>query len=682
MHINRRTLSAPLCALLLFAGNAYLCHDLFHAEFTNHMESIEGSYMSISRWAMNHWNDLSWFPVWFDGMPFHQVYQPGFHFAVASIGTLFGWTTQHAYHFFTAMEYCLGPVTLFLLCYFATRRLGYSVATGVIYSLLSASSLVSPAIRHDTSNLVLARRFLVLVHYGEGPHTTALMMLPLALLAVHYAATERRRWAILIAPVALAALALTNWPGTTGFCLAMTAYLVSRLGATPTVHWPTLFGVAVLAYMIACPWIPPSIIYLARRNAAQSDAFTFGAPKVLGLLGLLAAVLFLHLLLRWGKINEPWLEFFLGFSLITGVIAIGHVWFGWHILPQPGRFHLEFEMPCAAILGWLGNWVYERSARAVRIGIVIILIVACFYAGKQFRRYARGQTTAIDVTTTIEYQMARWFDEHMEHRRVFAPGNVSLWMGMFTETPEMAGCCDQGIPVQQHRIADYTIYTDMNDGPNGPDMSLLWLKAYGVDAIGISGPNSTECFKPFLHPYRFEGVLPVLWRDGDNAVYSVGRRSQSLAHVVVRDDIVAQLPENRLAPQPLLKYVNAIEAENSPWASFRWLSLHQARIRADVPPGRIVSLQISYDPGWRVTVAGKTRQTSPDGLGLMIIDPRCTGDCTIDLDWDGGAEGRWMPILQLSGCLLLLAWIVLARRQQTNIRRKEETALPPGPLSQ
>jgi hypothetical protein len=38
-----------------------------------------------------------------------------------------------------------------------------------------------------------------------------------------------------------------------------------------------------------------------------------------------------------------------------------------------------------------------------------------------------------------------------------APGSISLWMNMFTEVPQVVGCCDQGVPGIMHRIAMYAI---------------------------------------------------------------------------------------------------------------------------------------------------------------------------------------------------------------------------------
>src|SRR5690348_7396984 len=104
-------------AAVIFAVNAYVCKNLFALEFSQRMESIEGSYMSIARWITANWSDLTWFPLWFNGMPMQNLYQPGFHFTVAGFATLLGWTPQHAYHFLAAITYSAGAVTFFGLCY-------------------------------------------------------------------------------------------------------------------------------------------------------------------------------------------------------------------------------------------------------------------------------------------------------------------------------------------------------------------------------------------------------------------------------------------------------------------------------------------------------------------------------------------------------------------------------------
>src|SRR5690348_5253498 len=223
-----RTLTG-ISVAVLFAINAYVAKNLFWVDFTTRMESIEGSYISISRWAIDHWQDRAWFPLWFGGMPFVRVYQPGLHLTVAETAGLLGWSPEHAYHVLTALAYSLGPVALFWLCYRATSRRGFAFLAGVIYSLFSVILIIAPVVRYDTGGPLLARRYEVLVHYGEGPHTTALALIPLVIWVLDRAVSTRRWIFVFAAPSAVAAVVLTNWPGTVGLTMAVAAYALAMV---------------------------------------------------------------------------------------------------------------------------------------------------------------------------------------------------------------------------------------------------------------------------------------------------------------------------------------------------------------------------------------------------------------------------------------------------------------------
>ena len=51
-----------------------------------------------------------------------------------------------------------------------------------------------------------------------------------------------------------------------------------------------------------------------------------------------------------------------------------------------------------------------------------------------------------------------------------------------------------------------------------------------------------------------------------------------------------------------------------------------------------------------------------DPLGLIIIEPQCGGDCSIDLTYDGGTEARWTRVAQLAGVALCFVWPLARRR--------------------
>jgi len=645
---------------VLFVVNAAIAGRLFHAEFTERMESIESSYMSISRWAMDHWNDRTWFPLWFGGSPFERVYQPGLHLSVAEWARILHWSPQHSYHFLTGLAYALGPVALFWLCYRMTGRKGYAFLAALLYSLVSASTLLSGEVRRDMGNWLLPRRFQILVHWGEGPHTTVLAMLPLVIWTIDGAVVKRRWYLVVAAPLGVTAVVLTNWPGSMGLALAVVAYALASVEGGPR-RWITLAGIGVAAYLIAIPWASPSILALVIRNAQQSDDTPFSVARLLlaGLLGL--ALMAVRLCARRARIDRAG-RFFLYFALITGTVWLSAQWFGWQLLPQARRFQMEFDMAAAGLGAYLMAGGFHRLPRRWKVAAIVTAVLLAGFQTRRSVRYARGITRPIDITSTLEYRMAKWFDANMHGERVFAPGNVSLWMNMFTDVPQMNGCCDQGIPSQEDRIADYVIYTGQNAGKRDAEISLLWLKAFGAAAIGVTGPQSTEYFKPFSNPRKFDGVLPLLWSEGDNRVFRVPLPSYSLAHALDQAAVPWRAPADGLDVEPIEPLVTALDNEKPPFTAFRWINQHEARIETVVKPGDIVFVQVTYEPGWRAMEGGTRLRVTPDALGLMEIHPAHAGRNAIDFSYDGGAEGRWTGWAQLAGVFLLAIWGARERR--------------------
>jgi len=187
---------------------------------------------------------------------------------------------------------------------------------------------------------------------------------------------------------------------------------------------------------------------------------------------------------------------------------------------------------------------------------------------------------------------------------------------------------------------------------------VLWLKALGVQAVGVSGPGSTEMYKDFVDPKKFEGVLGVLWRDGGDVLYRVGKPHLSLARVVPKIDLVSRTPINGADVDPLRGYVAALEDPAMPDARFQWLSAHSARIETDLGADEVISVQMAFHPGWHARAGGKELPIARDALGSMTIYPERSGPSTIDLFYDGGLEmgiAKWLCGITI---LILLGWAV------------------------
>ena len=193
----------------------------------------------------------------------------------------------------------------------------------------------------------------------------------------------------------------------------------------------------------------------------------------------------------------------------------------------------------------------------------------------------------------------------------------------------------------------------------------------------MSGPRSEEIFKPFVNPKKFEGLLPEAWRDGDDVVYLIPARSGSLAHVMRPADLPSRRPSHGADVDPLRAYVRALDDPSLPLAPMRWRNLHEAVIEAAPQPGQVISVQMSYDPGWTATVAGEGRRIFGDQLGQLVIEPACAGPCTVVLNFDGGLEMRVARIVSWGALAGGLGFVIAdwARRRYRRGARRESITL-------
>jgi hypothetical protein len=660
-----RTRSWSLAALLLLV-NAYVCHDLFGIEYLRHMGSIEGAYVGISRYMLEHWRDYSWFPAWYAGIPAQNTYPPLLHWIVALAALLGRTSPAHAHHFVTALFYCLGPITLFALVLRLSGSARAAFFAGMVYSALSPSEWLMPAVGHATGQFH-PERLLALVYYGEGPHVSSLTLIPLAILLLDLALDRKRVGYFVSAAFAFAAVALTNWIGAVGLALGVVAYILAKQipGKLFTRDIGLVILIAVTAYCLAVPWIPPSTIQAVQINSrlVGADYTHTGAEMLRWAPAILATLLLLKLILRRAP---PHFQFAVYFAFLTALVPLAVTWLHVAIVPQPERYHLEMELALALLLGLVLDAAIRRlPERAAALGTVLLML-ALIWPLKSYRGYASyGLIKSIDITTTSEWRTAQWLNQHWSGGRVLLPGSTGYWLTAFSDTPEIWGGFDQGLLLPVYFIARHEIGSGDAAGAQAAEIAVLWFKALGVQAVGVTGPGSTEVYKDFRNPNEFEGVLQPLWRDGGDVLYSVGG-SPSLAHVVAPSELVAKTPINGIDVAPLRPYVAALENPQYPAASFDWSSLHSAQIQTNLSPNSVVSIQISWSAGWHAQINGASVPVLKDGLGFIYLVPKVTGPVSISIYYDGGVEMKIAHAISITTLVLLLlacAWSWLGGRR-------------------
>jgi hypothetical protein len=644
-------LGTAACAAVLVLVNALLTAPLFRIHYSSEMGSIEAVFIGLARYIRDHLPDLHWFPLWYGGIPYPDTYPPLLHFAVAATGAIFRIDSGLAYHAVVAAVYALAPAALFWTAWRlgATRAAAFVCA--LLYSLISPSVWLVREVRADSGGWFGPRRLVTLVRYGEGPHLTSLLFLALAIGLLHIALQKRRPFYYVLAALGMAAVVLSNWIGAFALALAVAAYLMGQPLSPANLLRAAAIG--CYAYALALPWAAPSTIATIRANAPLVGGKF--QPNLL----VDAAFVLGFLLLAWIMARAAWtprVRFAVLFLYGTAFITLGAYWANAVLLPQPQRYHLEMDLAfwlAAALIPWSKLLAcYAGFPAGMRTAVPSALILACIPIFLHQRTTAREMERPIAIESTAEYAVSTYLGAH-PHGRVFAPGNFGFWMNAFSDTPMLVGGFDNGIRNTFLQDIIFQIYFG-----DKQQVTLDWLDAFGCDAIVGASPQSREVFHPYRVPEKLTS-LPEIWRDGPEVIYAVPRATTSLAHAVHPADLPAIRPVayNTALLQP---YLRALHDPSLPAASFRWTTPHSAIIQSDLRPEHLLSVQVTWDQGWSARVDGHPRRTYADKLGQMVVEPHCTGPCTVELSYDGGAEAlaaHWLSRLALAGGVLgILLW--------------------------
>jgi hypothetical protein len=658
---RREWLTALAFALVLLWINAYICRDLFRNP-TAYMNSMHGFWIALAKHAGNSWFKANWWPYWDCGIPFEAAYAPLVPGATAAWTALTGASPFLTFQYVTGVLYCLGPLTLFAMVWLLMRTPGYAFAAALLYSLTAPTQLIVPDGAFSWTSFWDARRLFLMTVWDDTPHLAALALLPIAILSLVRSLQRRRLRYYISAILSIALMALASEFGAIEIILAAFCLLFVFQRETLRRNIAITAALGAGAYALVLPFLSPSLIGAIAQESGNghSPIFTLGSLTALGIVAVGWAILFQYLP-RW---TGDWrLQFFAYFAYLTASIPVIAAYLHRQFLPQPDRYKVEIELALAIFLVFgLRPW-FERATLPLKAALIFLLLAL---AGEQIashRHFARAIHAPKDVTKTIEYRTA--VRAQLIGTRVMLPGSIAQWANAFSDVKQFSGSSWSKAmnPVQQLGVA--AIYNGASTPEQDARISLLWLKAFGVGAIAVDGPSSQEFWKPYTHPSKFEGVLPVLWRMDDVTMYSVPERAASLAHVVPESAIVMHAPANVGDVAGMKSYVSALEDSSLPLAEMRWDGLNRVHVRTTAVPGQAISIQITYHPGWHALSVGHVISLHADGLGLMWLDPKCNGPCEVELNYDGGWElrlSRFVSFAAIATLILLPLGLAIRRR--------------------
>ena len=639
--------------VLAWAG-AYVCREAFFTESTGHFASMHGEWLALARIARLDWFSPRWWPYWGGGAPIQYAYAPLIPFSIAALSLLPHVSPALALHLITGLVYCLGPLVLYTAMWRVTRAPGASFLVALVYALAAPAEFVDPRGGFGLAWLITMRRSYRLFEWDDLPHLAAFALFPLAVWFLARALQSRRPPAYVLAGAVMSVMMLASM---FGFVLAALAAVTVPLAMENRLRTPYLARatlVAAAAYLVVCPWEPPSLLRAIGADAGVDGEADWSARGFLAL-----GILLLAWLLAWRaahRYGRAWpVRWAVLFACPAILVPVLYHYGSLHFLPQPPRYVIEMELALAFAAVGAALFLIRRVPPRIRVLMAIPLLALAGIQLVSQRRFVKRLLRPVDVAQSIEYRSAQWVGAALPGQRVMLPGSMAAWLNAFADSPQLCGQSYSTAANWIQQVAQYAIYS--GQGPDDRDgaYSILWLKAFGVRAVGVSGPRSPEYWKPFAHPGKFEGVLPVLWSEDDTTIYGVPLASSSLAHPMRPESLVRPKPIGVVDNDELRRYVAALD-DPAASASFEWRGPNRAAIRARLEPGQVIATQVTYDPGWRASLNGAPRGVYRDGLGFMAVRAQCAGECEIDLHYDGGLEGTLCRAASLGALLLSAAF--------------------------
>ena len=643
-------------ASLVFVLVAILIWPLFKVKYLDLWGSIESTFIADARFLRDHWPHPNWQPNWYAGTRTDYIYPPALRYGTAVLAkSVPNMIPVRAYHLYVAFFYCFGIATVYALARYGMRSRRAAILTALAVALISPTYWMIAPVRADTP-LWMPYRLNVLLRYGEGPHMTALAWIPFALLFSYRALERWRPGALALAGFGCAMVVSNNFYGATALAM-LYPILVWSIYIThlDRLAWLRAAAIPAIAYGLTAFWLVPSYLKITLDNmrfvSVQGNLWSRWV-----LLGALVVFVLLSDYLARGRRERAWLTFLCGAAGLFALTTLGNHFVDFRVIGEPSRLFPELDMLLILLSAEVMRRLWPLQSRGIMVRRAAVVAVAVAAVVPTWDYLSHPHSIFVrDIyhDRRPEYQLQDWMAKNMPGARALPAGSVRFWYNVWHDLPQLGGGSEQGLLNWRVVPPQWQIYL----GPEA-DMSVLWMKVMGVDAVLVNGRQSKEIYKDHVYPDKFRGVLPVAYDNGaGDTIFRVERRYPSLARVVDRAkfDALPEIPGNGDLPQ-LQAWHEVVENGPAKPATLTWDGTDSFRVRASVATGEVIRIAESFDSNWRVTSGGKAVPLRIDKTGFMVAEPP-PGDHDLLFEFPlpfANLLGRILTALTVAAVALLL----------------------------
>lgn len=302
-------------------------------------------------------------------------------------------------------------------------------------------------------------------------------------------------------------------------------------------------------------------------------------------------------------------------------------------------FGLELQFGLAILCGRLISLLWDRNLAwrmGCAIGACILIVFNGFIISNLIIRPSDKDYQERIVKMLTEYVKE---DSSIESSRVFLSGSPVFWINQRLALNQVRGAND---PVSIHPLWAHAAF-QIREGED-PSFTKAWLSALGASYVLVHTKDSSEEFMDFKNPQKFKEFQLLTHEKGD---YLYHIDDVSVARLAHQDILDVPRPQGGADMAHLSSYVSALRGG----LSLTFPKPNTIQVEAQLKKRELISLAITYDPGWKLVEGGG--KVVADSLGNMAVVPLTTGSQRFILVYQ--PRGRdWVLPLVASGILFSL----------------------------